>query len=532
MKQTKFGSLVVQTVMALAIMFGAGQTALAADSQTQAQIGLIEIPQDINGHKILAQDFLSELYQLRGQGLIWKQKAHKDALKSALAASWKDGLNPADFHAEIIASDGQGLSAPQYDIILSDALIRMLYQLQNGKIDPETLDHNWNYQEVLAVPNAVTIVNDHLAKQDLDGLIAEARPHSKAYTKMTQALQSYKAEVDKGNWQAIPDGPTIHPGDRDERVPTIRARLNLPAVSGSDATLFDPELEAAVKAFQSARHLKVDGVIGKGTLGMMDMSPSEKMDRIRVNMERLKWISKSLNFDEDMIVVNIAGYELGLLQDGSQVWNTRVIVGKSYTKTPVFTGDMRYVEFNPTWTIPYSIVRNSIIPGLRKDPDYLNKKGYVLYDRSGALVDPSTLDISTIGSSFPYTVVQPPGPKNALGQVKFIFPNKHNVYLHDTPSRSLFDRDERAFSHGCVRVQDPLTMAEYVLKDKPGWGRDKIDETVASKKQTRVNLDTPLKVAILYWTADALGDGDIRFHNDIYDRDPTVLAALNAPWAP
>jgi murein L,D-transpeptidase YcbB/YkuD len=208
-----------------------------------------------------------------------------------------------------------------------------------------------------------------------------------------------------------------------------------------------------------------------------------------------------------------------------------VQVGKTYRKTPVFRDRIRYIEFNPTWTIPPGILRKDILPKVKRDPQYLQNKNMVVLNQQGKQIDIATIDWSQYpGKGFPYLIRQQPGPNNALGRVKFIFPNKHLVYLHDTPSKSGFKRAERAFSSGCIRVQNPFHFAELLLADKPGWDRAKIDAVVESRKTTRVNLSKPLTVMLLYWTAAVDNERRVVFKQDIYDRDGAVLVGLDGKF--
>ena len=231
----------------------------------------------------------------------------------------------------------------------------------------------------------------------------------------------------------------------------------------------------------------------------------------------------------EAVIVNVAGFYLHVFLKGEKVWTTRVIVGQSYTKTPIFTETMKTVVLNPDWTVPQSIVRNEVFPKASANPGYLAAGNYYLADGSGKAVGDVDFAAYT-AASFPYRVVQKPGPKNALGLVKFLFPNKYSVYLHDTPSRQLFDKSGRTFSHGCIRVEDPLKLAEIILGDRLGWTRAKIDAAVATGKQQWIKLPNPLPVLILYWTVDPSPIGGASFHRDIYGRDARLIKALNAPF--
>ena len=246
-------------------------------------------------------------------------------------------------------------------------------------------------------------------------------------------------------------------------------------------------------------------------------------------MDRLRWISRDLS--DDFVVVNIAGFELYYLQDKHLVWETPVMTGTVQHQTPIFTRRLKYVEFNPTWTVPRSIIGRSLLPKFKANPQYPEDNDYVLYDQQGEAVDPHSIDwqAATL-SNFPYRVVQQPGEKNALGQIKFIFPNEYAIYLHDTPSRALFSRSARAFSSGCVRVKDPLKFAEILLDDPEEWSLANVEAMIASRKpQERVFLDRDVDVMLMYWTTGPSNSGQLKFYSDVYGLDEAALAALDAP---
>jgi murein L,D-transpeptidase YcbB/YkuD len=289
---------------------------------------------------------------------------------------------------------------------------------------------------------------------------------------------------------------------------------------------FDEELDEAIKDFQMINGLEADGICGKQTYKALNISIDERLDIIRVNMERCRWINNDL--PREFVLVNIADYHLYIFRDREIDYECRVVVGKEFHETPVFTSDIKYVVFNPTWTVPYSIASKEILPKLKKDPNYLQNRNMTLLSGQKE-VNPSTVDFSRLSQrNFPYTIRQEPGPNNALGLVKFMFPNKYAVYLHDTPSKSYFEKSERAFSHGCVRVKDPLVLAEILLKDK-GYDSEKITTVIKSKKLQNVNLSRPMPVMLMYWTCyENEDDGRIYFYRDVYGRDKKVLSKLNS----
>lgn len=491
---------------------------------------------NVQGARIAAVDFLPKLYAALGYKLAWSRASDVEALKSAVARSWEDGLLPSDFHAAKLSSitgNASGSATAEADILLSDALARLLYQLFFGKVSPNAIDPNWNFTRPMLSADPVTLVAEALAAGRVSELIESARLKHPLYSGLKATLQSYTQLEINGGWQPIPEGPAIKPGDRDPRVPLLRARLQATGEytgQAQETGVLDEPLVAALKTFQSNNGLEPDGVAGPGALAALNISAHDRVEQIRVNLERARWILRGIG--DEMVVVNIAGHYLHLVLRGKRVWTTRVIVGKAYNKTPVFTELMKLVVINPDWTVPRSIVRNETFPKASANPAYLSANDYYLTSASGP-VEPSTVNWSSYSSStFPYGVVQRPGPRNALGQVKFLFPNKYSVYLHDTPSRQLFAKSERSLSHGCIRVENPLKLAEFILGDLLGWTRTKIDAAVASGKTQNISLPKPLPVLLLYWTVDPSFEGGGRFYPDIYGRDERLLKALNMEFLP
>jgi murein L,D-transpeptidase YcbB/YkuD len=316
----------------------------------------------------------------------------------------------------------------------------------------------------------------------------------------------------------------------DPRLPAIRARLSMTdgasgAATTTEAPLYDAALVEAVKRFQVHQGLDGDGVIGSTTIVAMNVPIKERINSIILAMERLRWMPENLG--QQYLIVNIAGFELRRINAGKVEERMAVVVGKPYHRTPVFSDRIRFLEFNPYWNVPPDIAVNEELPVLRKNPAGLSAQGFEVI-RGSQVTDPSAVDWSTVGPGhFPYQLRQRPGPNNALGRVKFMFPNPHNVYLHDSPAQSLFGRSVRAFSHGCIRLSRPLDLAEQVLRvgGVQGWTKDRINDVVASAKTTVVNLREPLPVHITYLTAWA-DDGTANFRQDIYGHDAKLHAAL------
>lgn len=493
---------------------------------------------------IVSAVFLMRFYEARAYEPAWHNPINFRDLRMQILESRNDGLNIDDFHAHALGFGGLDFWPPamtdaERDILKSSALVNLLYQLYFGKLTPEKLDPHWNLKRPRSLPieDAVNTISLVLEKQAIGSLVAQARSRDPGYSKLRQALISYRSIVERGGWPIVPAGTILKPGMSDRRILIVRQRL---AVTGDhsfkgseNSDTYDPPLVEAVEKFQRRHGIDVDGIIGPAVTRAMGITAEQKVEQIRVNLERARWISRALRQRKDVVIVNTAGFYLLTFLDGKFAWWTDVITGKPYHKTPVFKDRIRYIEFNPTWTIPSGILRRDILPKLRSNSGYLAAKGYDLVGANGAKIDPATINWQTAsGRRFPYRIVQPPGPKNALGRVKFMFPNKYNVYLHDTPGRQLFSKTGRAFSAGCVRVRDPLKFAELLLGNRNGISRQRIDQIVKSGRLTRINLSKPVPVAILYWTADPLWEGGIRFYNDVYKRDAKVLQALNAKFRP
>ncbi|MEN8132415.1 MAG: L,D-transpeptidase family protein, partial [Pseudomonadota bacterium] len=371
------------------------------------------------------------------------------------------------------------------------------------------------------------------AAPDLKAFLERQLHSNERYEKLRRVLARYREIAAQGGWELIPDGETLKPGMSDWRVPVIRRRLYLTDSLKSDglsSTAYDEQLVEAVRHFQMRYGLDVDGVLGKETREAMNVPVEAVIRRIIVNMERWRWLPHDL--DGVRVGVNIAGFDLGVFKDLRLEMQMPVIVGKTYHKTPIFSDLIKYIEFNPYWNIPPSIARNEMLPRLKQDPRYLVERNIRLFSGWGA--DARELDSTTVdwrgvsGKQMNrYKFRQDPGLKNALGTVKFMFPNDYNVYLHDTPSHSLFTRPERTFSHGCIRVSKPAELASYLLGgEENGWGIERVMEAINSRKRTVVPLDKPIPIIIAYRTVWLDSEGNVRFNKDVYGRDSILEKAL------
>ncbi len=449
-----------------------------------------------------------------------------------------DALDPDDYGAAIVdtmLASGNADMLAQLDVRLSLGLVQFAADLGQGRTAPNVADPDlFPYRDRVDKAAVLSAVG---TAGDIALLVDKFRPQSPRYERLRAALADYRAMAEMGGWAPIPDGPVLKPGMTDPRIGAVRARLLLWGDLAADADLsrrggdgdfYDDALEAAVQRMQYRHGLTQDGVIGPSSLGALNVSVEDRLEQIVLNLERRRWMPEDLG--ARYIFVNLADFNLKVVEGDRTIHETRVVVGLPYRRTPVFSDQMSYLEFNPYWHVPPSIARRDLLPKIQADSGFLAKNGYTVFSdwsASATVVDPASVDWSAVTpQNFGYKIRQEPGGGNALGRVKFMFPNRFSIYLHDTPAKSLFDRAERSFSAGCIRVRDPMSLAEIVLEGVPDWTRDRIDETVASGRRTVVSLAEQLPVHLSYQTAWANKDRTVHFRTDIYDRDMELAEAL------
>ncbi len=492
------------------------------------------------GTPIAARQLVSDFYARRGFELAWTAPAARDDLLLAVYESEADGLDPEDYLLNaLLAARRQGEAADaslevlaDYDLLQTEALIRLLYHLILGKVDPKSLDPSWNFTRNVRVDDPTAFVEAFIDSGELYARIEREKPQHEMYRNLKAELARHRVIAASGGWAAIPDGPTLKPGTRDPRVLDLRARLEitaeLPGAAPPDALSYDAAVAAAVSAYQARHGIDADGALGLATLAALNAPVETHIESIRVNLERGRWLLRDL--DPTFVVVNVAGFGVYYLRDGKVVWSARVVVGMPYRETPVFRSTMTYLVLNPTWTVPPSILELDILPEQRRDRATLARKRLEVIDRDGRRIDESSIDwASATPENFPYLLRQKPGPDNVLGRVKFMFPNPYSVYLHDTPSKGLFEKSERAFSSGCIRVENPLELAELLLEGQAGWDRAAIETTIATGKSLTVGLERPVPVLVAYWTTWVDRFGALQHRPDIYGLDAKVAAGLDAP---
>lgn len=483
---------------------------------------------------------LAAVYHQTGNMPLWVTDdgptARADIALKYLQSAGDDGLNPDDYGISEMAVLWPARGAK--DLARLDSLLTygvLLYahdisygQLESHRTNPRIF-HDTGRQDF----DPVAAIKAMVAAGDLDAHLASLPPAHQHYQALKKALATYRQLAARGGWKSVPGGVSLRPGEIDPRVPAIRARLHitgdLATIDHTD-TFYDKSLLKAVISFQKRYGLQPDGVIGAQTIAAMNIPAKRLVSQIIVNMTRWRWQAHDLG--RRYVLVNIAGYNLRAFADGQPVIDMPVIVGELENQTPIFSDMIQYVEYNPYWVITRTIASKEELPRLQQNPRYLVDRKVRLFsswDDDAVEIDSTRVDWRSISPEqmARYKLRQDPGPLNALGRMKFVFPNRFAIYMHDTPKRDLFSQSSRSFSHGCIRVSDPVALAAFVLgEEKSGWSPEKIQQTVDTGKRKVVNLSVPLSVHLTYQTSWVDKEGTIHFNRDIYGRDTELSLAL------
>lgn len=476
-----------------------------------------------------APEAVVEAFHAARPGPVWVAEGATPALgarglivRQALEAAGREGLSAADYALPATAT------AQQLDRAMTRVLLGYLTDLQAGRVAPHRADPAlFLSRRAVDGPGLLNVVADSPGPART---IAGLAPGNPIYRRLRRLLSEYRALADAGGWAGVPAGGSLKPGMADPRIAAVRLRLAAtgeytPPAAASD--LYDGALEVAVRAFQRRHGLDADGVLGRRTVAALDIPVADRIRQIELNMERFRWMPDDLG--DDHVFVNMAGFVLDYVMEGTTRLSMRVVVGRRFRETPVFSDTIRYLELNPNWTVPRKIAVEDLLPKIRRDPSYLAAGGYQVLAATAVgwhPLDPASIDWWSVGAGrFPYRLRQLPGTSNALGQVKFMFPNRFDVYLHDTPAREAFRRSVRTLSSGCIRLEKPLTLAEALLR-RDGQDPRMIAPILDSGRTTRVNLATPVPVHLTYLTAWIGEGGTVEFRDDVYGRDALLAKAL------
>lgn len=519
----------VAVVLGLGLGFGVASAQTAGQSASAAPTQPIWL--DANGQATDAALILVDFLRRADEHALPASKYRGDQLAQRLAGPGDRALE-ADLTAAFLAYAGD---------------------IESGVLDPGQIGDNLAIEVNRADPGALLAGAASAANMAayLDGLA----PQDPLYRRLVERYRAFRSIAGNDIWgPTVDSGRTLRLGDRSPRVAQARARLTAmgdldpnvyarPTASidgvlvatadtttdissaGYDPEYFDQQVEDALKRFQARHGLNQDGLIGPATLTQLNVSARERAEQIAVNLERQRWLKH--RFTDRYILVNLAGFEMWVMENGRPVFQSRVIIGQSGRwETPEFIETMTHMVVNPTWYVPMSIARDEILPKLKQDPSYLARQGMRLI---GTDMEAEQIDWASVTpSTFPGRVTQLPSDANALGNVKFMFPNSHSVYLHDTPNKRLFEKDIRTFSHGCIRVEKAPELAAYLLEGQSGSPADYFQEIVAAGEERRIDLERPLPVILAYRTAWIDENGVEQFRGDVYGRDRDVAGALKS----
>ena len=514
---------------------------IAEGIQNQAILAGLSNPKSIIRVPQVERQPILDLYRNAGFKPLWLTgNAPSDRAKTVLAfaaKTFEDGLEPLaylpkgltsfDNIAEQLSTDPQELA--QFDIAMSAATLKLALDISGGQFEPNRLSrYNDIAPERVDVGQALKVLAwTPFPEAYLNNFV----PKHEAYGLMKAELAKLRASRIKPAYEKIAEGKSVKAGSSDSRIPIVRDRMQALGFLGSEEGTGDPEfsskldadLSAALKKFQKSVKLRQTGMLDMATVKNLNRDTSQKdIQRLVYNMDRLRWLPKNLG--KRFVFVNQPAFEVRVMDRGNEVWRSKVIVGKPLNQTSAFHDELETVVFNPSWGVPQSIIVNEYLGKLRRDPSYLDRQGFKVIAPNGTVIPSSAIDWAAYGDRPPFGVQQPPGKGNALGELKFLFPNKHAIYMHDTPTKNLFAEQVRTFSHGCIRVQNPRDFATAIL----GWDRARVDKKTDSRKSQTVALAQKIPVHITYFTAWPDSTGKINYFNDMYERDETMEKALAA----
>lgn len=516
-----------------------------------AALGSPENLTTLTGEKLYRPEMLLTFYAARNNALGWVTDSglqpHVEQMLTAIRQSRAEGLRPLDYHfhalnllldqlaAPASNADERGRQLVALELLASDAFLALASDALNGRVDRARVNPPMGFNSLHHDPTPE--LKQVMAGADPQALIDSLLPQTREYQTLRAALARYRERAAAGAPPVIPEGAVLRAGDQGARVAALILRLKASSdlePSVVQGNLFNPAVETVVKRFQARHGLVSDGIVGPDTLAALNEPLAARIDRLRVNLERLRWLPRKLAAER--LMVNVADFSATLYDQDRPLLTANAIVGQAERQTPEFSSAIQYLVINPPWDVPSSIAGEEILPLAQRNPDYLAKHGYEVLEGAGATehaLDPHAVDWKRwTADSLPYHFRQRPGPENPLGRVKFMFPNRYGVYLHDTPSQELFSACRRTFSHGCIRVARALQLAENLLRlDGQSQPGTLLAAALASGKTRRIDLRRPVPIYVLYLTAWVNAAGMLESRPDVYGRDTQVLNALDAPPA-
>jgi murein L,D-transpeptidase YcbB/YkuD len=487
-------------------------------------------------------EYLGSFYSRRNYQPAWLSSGGKplpatDELIKALGEAESEGLRPSDYGCiqlqklqsavkqNSVLADTKQLV--EFDLLFTDSFLTYASHLLSGRVPPHKIDHDWAIKP--RSRDLAKILQDTLAgKSTISESLHALAPKGRGYVQLREILHKYRRVEQQGGWPIVREA--VRPGSRGIQVTNLSTRLYasgdlITPEAGKSIVVYDKALTEAVRRFQKRHGLTETGVVNLSTLRALNISVSQRIRQVELNMERWRWLPDE--FGSRYIMVNIPSFKMNVVENDKPVMEARVVVGRQERQTPTFTANMAYLVMSPKWYVPRSIAVKDKLPQLKRNPYALTGQNIRVYNSAGQQIDPGQVNWKGVSEgNFNYQLRQDAGPHNALGGIKFMFPNPYNVYLHDTPSRGLFSQSQRTFSSGCIRISNPVELAEYLLKHDPKWNRQTIKAAAVSGKQRIVNLPQQVPVFLLYWTAWIDENGWLNFRDDIYNRDKPMVRAL------
>ena len=553
MRRTAKPSLVLASVVLLSLT-GCGEKATHSDpaiqqlrSRLTTSRTQVKIP--VREDTLFSPDWVRHFYEGRQFRPAWSAEKsilpEADSLLTAINNSELEGLEPHDYHLHAIDSalaelkrnyTGREPIDSQFrtdlELLLTDAYLLYASHLEEGKIDRDSLEARWTVGQTGSMYDSLLTASleSHAIRESLQSLM----PQHAMYDGLKEMLASFTALAKKGGWGIIPPGETMKGGDAGKRVLALRHRLwvsgDLSTRSGWNTDEFDSTLVDGLRMFQMRHGLEPSGFADSATIAVLNVPVQKRIEQIKINLERWRWMPHDLG--RKHINVNIPDFRLVVEEGGKQVLTMKVVLGRPEWQTPVFSTAMSHVLFNVHWIAPDDILSKELINYMKADSNYLRSNNMSLWRRIGdslRQIDPHTINIKEMDpKDIDFFLRQESGPQNIMGQVKFLVPNAHSIYLHDTPYREDFPKNIRMYSHGCIRLEKPLDLAEYVLREFPTWNRERIDTVVTQRTEQSLLLKHPIPVHVIYCTAWIGMEGVVNFRQDYYGLDRKLGAALTA----